>query len=196
MLGAQLVRGRSRPANHDRHTDLPSGHVADLRRIVHDLIHRKDREVKGHHLDDGVESGHGGADRQAGKSQFGDRRIYDAPRAELFQEPLADLEGALIIGDILADQEDLLVAPHLFPQSLVERFPIGKGHEYTSSARASTAGTGLVSAKSTASSTIFLTSCSRVLKSASAAPRSFKSLVLSRSNGSRFFASSTSLLVR
>src|SRR5438132_1428183 len=258
MLGAQLVRGRSRAANHDRHTDLPPGHVADLRRIVHDLIHREDREVKGHHLDDGMESGHGGADRQAGKSQFGDRRIDDAPRAKLFQEALANLEGALIIGDILADQEDLLVAPHLFPQRLVERFPIGKSHctrppwasiapgpplarrdgpfvprdpprspgtrppwasiapgppaarrdgplvpwdptsspVYISSARVSTAGTGLVSAKSTASSTTFLTSSSRVLKSASAAPRSSKSLVLSRSSGSRFFASSTSLLVR
>src|SRR5438445_13337013 len=205
MLSAQLVRGRSRPANHDRHTDLSSGHVADLRRVVHNLIHREDREVKGHHLDHGTKSGHGGADGQAGKSQFGDRRIDDAPGAELFQEALADLEGALIIGNILADQKDLLVTLHLFPQSLVERFPIGKGHctrspwssiapgppltrvggpfaprdppfspEYTSSARASTAGTGLASAKSTASSMIFLTSASRALKSASAAPRSPK----------------------
>src|SRR5437016_13596862 len=163
MLGAQLVRGRSRPANYDRHTDLPPGHVPELRRIVHDLIHREDREVKGHHLDDGMEAGHGSADGQAGKPQFGDRRIDDAPGAELFQEALADLEGALIIGDILADQEDFLVAAHLFPQSLVERFPIGDGHYTrppwsgqdppfspvnTSSARASTAGTGLVSAKS------------------------------------------------
>src|SRR5438552_15313595 len=75
-----------------------------------------------------MESGHGGADGQAGKSQFGDRRIDDAPGAEFFQKPLADLKGALIIGDIFADQEDLLVAPHLLPQSFVERFPIGKGH--------------------------------------------------------------------
>src|SRR5881396_191230 len=186
MLSAQLVRGRSRPANYDRHTDLPAGHVADLRRVVHNLIHREDRKVKGHHLDDGTKSGHGRADRQAGKSQFGDRRIDDAPGAELFQEALADLKGALIVGDILTDQEDLLVAPHLLPQRFVERFPIGKGHDSTSSARVSREAAGLAAAKSTASSTIFLTSCSRVLKSPSAAPRSSMSLVLSRSNGSRF----------
>ena len=44
---------------------------------------------------------------------FGDRRVDDALVAEFLQQPLRDLVGALIFGDLLAHNEDVGVAAHL-----------------------------------------------------------------------------------
>src|SRR6059036_64689 len=124
MLGPQLVRRRARAPDHDGDAELSSGHVADLRRVVDDLIHRQEGKVERHHLDDRAESRHGRPDGQAGEAQLGDRRVHDATRTKFFQEPLADLEGALVIGHILPYQEDSVVPAHLLAQGLVQRFPV------------------------------------------------------------------------
>jgi hypothetical protein len=60
----------------------------------------------------GFRPAEGRADAQAGEAVLGDRRIDDALGAELVQQALADLVGALILGDLLAHQEDVLVAAH------------------------------------------------------------------------------------
>ena len=54
------------------------------------------RQVPGHELDDGLKSGEGRADACAGKGIFGDRRVDHAPLAELIEQALGDLVGALI----------------------------------------------------------------------------------------------------
>ncbi len=45
--------------------------------------------------------------------------------AELLQEPLGDLVGALVEPDLLADDEDARIALHLLAQGQVERFAVG-----------------------------------------------------------------------
>ena len=56
---------------------------------------------------------------------LGDRRIDDAPRAEFLQQPLGHLVGALIFGDLLADDEDVAVAAHLLGHGVAQRFAHG-----------------------------------------------------------------------
>ena len=62
----------------------------------------------------------GGAGRQSGEAHFGDRRIDDALRTELVEQALADLIGALVLGDFLAHQEDLRIAAHLFGHGVAQ----------------------------------------------------------------------------
>src|SRR5579864_7906352 len=86
-------------AEDDRRMHLAARHVARLGRRVDQLVHRLHREIERHKLDDRPEAAEGGADAKAGETLLGDRRIDDAPRAELLQEALADLVGALVLAD-------------------------------------------------------------------------------------------------
>ena len=69
----------------------------------------------------GFSPSEGGADADAGEAVLGDRRVDDPFRAELLQEPLTDLVGALVLGDLFAHQEDVAVAAHLFRHGVAER---------------------------------------------------------------------------
>jgi hypothetical protein len=53
---------------------------------------------------------------------LGDRRVDDAVRAELLQQALRDLVGALIFGDLLAHHEHIAVAPHLLRHGVAQGF--------------------------------------------------------------------------
>ena len=61
-----------------------------------------------------------GADAEAGEAVLGDRRVDDALGAELLEQALADLVGALIFGDLLAHQEDVGVAAHLLGHGVAQ----------------------------------------------------------------------------
>src|SRR5665213_606257 len=98
-----------------------------LRRRVDELIHRLHGEVEGHELDDRLQAGECRANTQAGKAVLGDRRIDDALLAELLQQSLRNLVGALIFGDFLAHHEDIPVAPHLLGHGVAQRFAHGHG---------------------------------------------------------------------
>ena len=74
---------------------------------------RQQREVDGHELDDRAQAGHRRADARADDRVLGDRRVADALLAELVEQSLGHLEGALEDADVLAHDEDALVAPHL-----------------------------------------------------------------------------------
>src|SRR5215813_2204802 len=129
VLRGELVRGTAGAADDDRHVVLAAGHVAEFRRRVHDLIERQQREVERHHLDHRPQADHGGTDAHAGEARFGDRRVDDALGAELFEEALRHLVGALVETDFLADHEDVGVAAHLLAQREVQGLAIGHhGH--------------------------------------------------------------------
>src|SRR6185437_6422726 len=51
---------------------------------------------------------------------FGDRRVDDPARPEFLQQALADLVGALVLRDLLAEQEDAVVAPHLLSDRVAQ----------------------------------------------------------------------------
>jgi hypothetical protein len=117
------------PPEDDGDRDLAAGHVEHLGRGVHDLVDGEEREVPGHELHDGPQAHHRRAHADAGEPQLGDRRVHDARRPELLEEPAADLVGALVDGDLLPHQEDGGIAPHLLAQRLVQRVPVGDdGH--------------------------------------------------------------------
>ena len=92
---------------------LAARHVEGLGRRVDDLVNRLHREVHGHELDDRLQSVQRGADRHAGEAVLGDRHVDHPLGAELVEQALADLVGALILRDFLAHQEHVGVAAHL-----------------------------------------------------------------------------------
>src|SRR5205823_694013 len=55
---------------------------------------------------------------------LGERRVDDAPGAELLLEAERDLEGAAIDADVLADHEHALVAAHLHAKPIGDRLQI------------------------------------------------------------------------
>ena len=122
MLGGDAGGRAVRSAEHDRRTHLAAGHIERLGRRIDDLVDRLHGEVEGHELDDRLQAGHRRADADAGEAVLGDRRVDHAARAELLQQPLRDLVGALILGDFLAHDEDVLVAAHLFGHRVAQRF--------------------------------------------------------------------------
>ena len=65
------------------------------------------------------------ADRGADDRRLGDRRVDDPLLAELVVQPFGDLERAAVGADVLADDEDALVALHLLGERLADRFEIG-----------------------------------------------------------------------
>ena len=103
--------------------------------MVDDLVHRQQREVDRHQLDDRAQAGHRRADAHADDRVLGDRRVAHALLAELLEQPGGDLEGAVEDADVLAHQEHVLVALHLLAQRLVERLAVAHdGHQRSSSA--------------------------------------------------------------
>ncbi len=63
---------------------------------------------------------HRGADADAGEARFGDGRVDDPLVAELVEQALGHLVGALVVADLLAHDEDALVARHLFLDRLAD----------------------------------------------------------------------------
>ena len=107
VLRAELCGRAARAAEHDRQLELPARHLPDLGRVVDDLIDRDEREVQGHELDDRPQPDHRRADADAGEAALGDRRVDDALLAELLQQALRHLVGAVVVADLLAHEEDV-----------------------------------------------------------------------------------------
>ena len=127
VLGGDARGGAVRPAEHDRAAHLAARHVKRLGGGIDQLVHRLHGEVEGHELDDRLQAGERRADAQTGKAVFGDRRVDHALVAELLQQSLRHLVGALIFGDLLAHHEHVLVAPHLLGHGVAQRFAHGHG---------------------------------------------------------------------
>jgi hypothetical protein len=64
----------------------------DLGRLVDQLVHDDGQEIAEHDVDDRPQTGHGGADAEAGEAGFRDRRVDDAILAELFDQSGEHLE--------------------------------------------------------------------------------------------------------
>ncbi len=127
MGRADLQAAAGGTAKNDRNGELAARHVADLRGVVDDLVVGDERKTPGHELDHGPQAVHGRADGQAGETGFADRRVDDPLRAELLQQALADLVGAVVFGDFLAHEHDAVVALHFFGEGLIEGFAVGQG---------------------------------------------------------------------
>ncbi len=136
--GPELVPGALGHAHDERHAGLAGEHVVDVRGVVDDLIEGEQGEVDRHQLDDGTQPGHGCADADADDRVLGDGRVAHALLAELVEQTVGDLEGATEDADVLAHQEDALVAAQLLAQGGAERLAVAQlGHQAASSPWAS-----------------------------------------------------------
>ena len=82
-------------------------------------------EVRELHLGDRAHAHQRGAGRAADDRRLRERRVDHAPGAELLLEAERDLEGAAVDADVLAEDEDALVAPHLLPEAVADRLQVG-----------------------------------------------------------------------
>ena len=120
VLRRNLISRSVRAAKNDRHLELPAGHVEHLRGVVDDLVGCENRKVPRHELDHGPKPGHRRTDADRGKSELGDRSIDDTFVAELLPEPARHLISAVVLGDFLAHDEDVLVSQYFFAKRLIQ----------------------------------------------------------------------------
>ena len=110
-------------AQHDRHGR--AGAPALLRRDGDEVVPGARHEVGELHLGDRPQPHHRRAGRAAHDRGLRQRRVEDAPRAELLLEAERDLERAAVDADVLAEHEDALVAAHLLAETVADRLEIG-----------------------------------------------------------------------
>ena len=116
VLRRRAPGGAQVGAKDDGRPPFPARHVVHFGGLVDQLIHDDGQKVAKHDIDHRAQTGHGGADRQPGKTGFGDGRIHDALRAKLLHQPGGDFEGRAGFRHIFADQEDRGVAAQFFGQ--------------------------------------------------------------------------------
>ena len=77
------------------------------------LVHRDGDEVDIHQFGNRSHPPQGRADARAGNRGLGDGGVNDAVGAELGQQAAGGLIGTAVETDILAEDEDSVVTPHL-----------------------------------------------------------------------------------
>ena len=102
------------------HLDLGAAHVVPLGGLVGDLVGGHEREVHVHQLDHRPEADDRRADRRPADAGLADRGVEDALTPEGLQQPLRQLEGAAVVGDVLAVVDHPGVAGHLLDERLAQ----------------------------------------------------------------------------
>ena len=110
MLRGELPAGAGGHPDHQRHVELAAGHVQQGGGVVEDLVEGQQAEVDGHDLDDRPHPAQGGADAGADERRLRQRGVADPFGAELLQQAEADREAAAVAADVLAHEEDPVVA--------------------------------------------------------------------------------------
>lgn len=83
---------------------------------INDGFSRKRSKESTH---DRSQSAQGSTDSETAEATFGDGCIDDPLVAEPVQQALGDLVGTVVLGDLLSQNEDLLILLQLFGQGLV-----------------------------------------------------------------------------
>ena len=94
----------------------------DLGGLIDHLIHRQADEVAEHDVDDGSHSGHCGADGDASKARFGDRRVDHTVRSELIHQSGENFEWMAGFGNVFTADENLRIAAHFLGESFADGF--------------------------------------------------------------------------
>ena len=82
VLGGGAGAGAGGHPHDQRHRGLAAEHVAQLGRLVDDLLHRERGEVGELELEDRPQAGQRRADGDAGAAELGDRRVHHPVGAE------------------------------------------------------------------------------------------------------------------
>ncbi len=115
-----------RRAHHDRHGRVPA--IAALGGEVDNLVEAAGDEIGELHLRHRPQPHEAGADGRADDGAFGNGRIHHAFLAEMLEESGGHFERAAVDADVFAQQEDVRVALHLFPQPLADGFQVSCRH--------------------------------------------------------------------
>ena len=133
---------------HHGHLHRAAGLEVDLRHVVVDLVEADAHEVREHQLGDGSHPFGRSTDGEPDERGLGDRRVDDALRPELLQQPAGGSEDPPVRPDILTQVEDLGIHGHLGGDALGHRLGgrqpagdrrrcdggLGGGHDRASSA--------------------------------------------------------------
>ena len=103
----------TRPAHHHRQADVLA--IAALGGVVGNHVESARDKIDELHLGHRAQAHHRCAAGRADDGALGDRRVDDALFAELFEKAVGHLKGATINANVFAEDEDALVALHLFP---------------------------------------------------------------------------------
>ena len=107
-----------------RHRHRVAGPVVVLGQHVDDRVERAGDEVGELVLDHRPQPDQRGTGGQAGEPGLGDGGVHHPQRPELVQETLGHLEGAAVLADVLADEEDVGITIHLVIQRQTHRLQI------------------------------------------------------------------------
>ena len=134
VLRGGAEAGAVHGADHHRGHRLAAEHVLELGGLVEDLVEADPHEVDEHQLGDRAQPGGRGTDGGTDEAALGDRRVQHAVAAELGHQPLGDAERAApgvvlagraqAAGDVLAHDDDAVVALHLLAERLVDRLTV------------------------------------------------------------------------
>src|SRR5882672_1466746 len=108
-------------ADHHRRAVLASAPVAELGQLVHDLIERREDEVRKLDLGDRAEAVHRHPDRRADDPGLGQGRVDDAVGPELLDQTDGRAEHPAELPHVLAHHHHARIAAHLDPQRIVDR---------------------------------------------------------------------------
>ena len=135
VLRGGAEAGAVHGADDERGHRLAAEHVAELCRLIEDLVEADAHEVDEHQLNDRAKAGRRRARSGADKRNFGKMRVEHALRPEFRAQALGDAErpapGVLVAGragaagNVLAHDDDAAVAPHFLADRLVDRLAIG-----------------------------------------------------------------------
>ena len=117
MLSA-VERHSGGPADHERQGGAE--HVAHLRGLVEDLVHRTKREVDEVEIDDGPHSVERGPDAGRYHRRLRNRHVANSFCSELLAQPENLSEVAAAVQKIGPEDEDPVVARHLFAHPLAK----------------------------------------------------------------------------
>ena len=106
---------------HHRSVELPRGSIPDTRRLSDDLVDRRPDEVGELDFCDGAHTVHCGAEGDACDGRLGQGRVNHTLCPELFEEAVCSEEHSAARADILAHDENSIVAAHLFPHRVPYR---------------------------------------------------------------------------
>ena len=91
--------------------------------LVGDLVHGQGDEVAEHDVHDRTHPRHGRADRQPRDAGFGDGRVDDPRRPELFHQAGQHFERRTGLCHVLPNDEHRGIPPHLLGQRLPHSLP-------------------------------------------------------------------------
>ena len=120
VRGAVLHAAAAGGAHDQGHAQLPAQHVAQLRRLVDERVHRQHDEIHEHDLDDGPVARHGGAHARAHDAEFADGRVAHAVAPEFLRKALRHAENVSQL-HVLAHDDHALIAFHLLVMGFGQR---------------------------------------------------------------------------